>query len=407
MERYFVLVASLMLSALAASCEILDDDIDRHTSAIELRDMARMFSEIPIGLSHVKEVHSAVLNSSSNGYDEEYTMRHLFLSPGSGVGTQLEDSIQTRVGTGGNDLRDLIENYARGLMTKSSDATFSLRMDPETFLNELQNSDIQIYWPYSDRWDGETMPIITFDPEDDSSVVNEGYRLDLDESGRMIVEYVGEVDEQMAKDGNVWVLNRNNDAGVLSLEMLRRMDPDWGNPGGGSIVVRPQEVGTKADESLKSLLLKEFTMKRNYDPWFAGASEFFVKVGYVKNFTASTEAELRLYNPTVTDFMIVVKRSQLGIPQPFNAMLISDWSEQMTQCAFMIIEDDGGTMTEWKTTALVRVASKSYGVEISIPVNSRDDNVWRGQLSSAWLDANSNATAHFGDVDLVFEVVEY
>lgn len=407
MERYFVLVASLMLSALAASCEILDDDIDRHTSAIELRDMARMFSEIPIGLSHVKEVHDAVLNSSSNGYDEEYTMRHLFLSPGSGVGTQLEDSIQTRVGTGGNDLRDLIENYARGLMTKSSDATFSLRMDPETFLNELQNSDIQIYWPYSDRWDGETMPIITFDPEDDSSVVNEGYRLDLDESGRMIVEYVGEVDEQMAKDGNVWVLNRNNDAGVLSLEMLRRMDPDWGNPGGGSIVVRPQEVGTKADESLKSLLLKEFTMKRNYDPWFAGASEFFVKAGYVKNFTASTEAELRLYNPTVTDFMIVVKRSQLGIPQPFNAMLISDWSEQMTQCAFMIIEDDGGTMTEWKTTALVRVASKSYGVEISIPVNSRDDNVWRGQLSSAWLDANSNAIAHFGDVDLVFEVVEY
>lgn len=407
MERYFVLVASLMLSALAASCEILDDDIDRHTSAIELRDMARMFSEIPIGLSHVKEVHSAVLNSSSNGYDEEYTMRHLFLSPGSGVGTQLEDSIQTRVGTGGNDLRDLIENYARGLMTKSSDATFSLRMDPETFLNELQNSDIQIYWPYSDRWDGETMPIITFDPEDDSSVVNEGYRLDLDESGRMIVEYVGEVDEQMAKDGNVWVLNRNNDAGVLSLEMLRRMDPDWGNPGGGSIVVRPQEVGTKADESLKSLLLKEFTMKRNYDPWFAGASEFFVKAGYVKNFTASTEAELRLYNPTVTDFMIVVKRSQLGIPQPFNAMLISDWSEQMTHCAFMIIEDDGGTVTEWKTTALVRVASKSYGVEISIPVNSRDDNVWRGQLASKWLYANSNVTAHFGDVDLMFEVIEY
>lgn len=158
MERYFVLVASLMLSVLAASCEILDDDIDRHTSAIELRDMARMFSEIPIGLSHVKEVHSAVLNSSSNGYDEEYTMRHLFLSPGSGVGTQLEDSIQTRVGTGGNDLRDLIENYARGLMTKSSDATFSLRMDPETFLNELQNSDIQIYWPYSDRWDGKLCP---------------------------------------------------------------------------------------------------------------------------------------------------------------------------------------------------------------------------------------------------------
>ena len=127
----------------------------------------------------------------------------------------------------------------------------------------------------------------------------------------------------------------------------------------------------------------------------------------MEDFTASTEAELRLYNPSVTDFMVVVKRSKVNIPQPFNAILVSEWTDQMTNCAFMITEDDGGTRTEWKCTALVRIASKSYGVEMSLPFNTRDDIVWRGQLSKHWLEANSGKTGHFGDIDLTFEMVEY
>ena len=78
----------------------------------------------------------------------------------------------------------------------------------------------------------------------------------------------------------------------------------------------------------------------------------------------------------VTDFMIVVKRNQVGKSIPFNA-------------------------------ALVRIASKSYGVELNLPFNSRDDIVWRGHLTNRWLEANSNVVGHFGDVDLTFEIVEY
>ena len=105
--------------------------------------------------------------------------------------------------------------------------------------------------------------------------------------------------------------------------------------------------------------------------------------------------------------MIVVKRNQLGKKQALNTLLISDWNPQMTHCAFMITEDDGGTRTDWKCTALVRIASKSYGVEINLPFNTRDDVVWRGQLSERWLSASSGQTGSFGDLDLTFEVVEY
>ena len=68
-------------------------------------------------------------------------------------------------------------------------------------------------------------------------------------------------------------------------------------------------------------------------------------------------------------------------------------------------EDDGGTIKEWNCTALVRVESKSYGVELKIPFHSYDDIVWRGSLGRKWFEANSNTVGHFGDVDLTFELI--
>jgi hypothetical protein len=132
-----------------------------------------------------------------------------------------------------------------------------------------------------------------------------------------------------------------------------------------------------------------------------------VKIGYLEDFTAMTEAEMRLYNPMITDFMIVVRRSQVGVPQNFNAVLMTDWSEDIEWCAFQITEDDGGTRTEWSTKAKVFVEGKSYGFEINIPLNSRDDVVWRGRLDYKWFDQLSGTSGSFGDVELVFEVLEY
>lgn len=120
-----------------------------------------------------------------------------------------------------------------------------------------------------------------------------------------------------------------------------------------------------------------------------------------------TEAELRLYDPMITDFMIVVRRNQVGIPQDFNAVLMTDWSENADACAFMITEDDGGTKTEWSTKAKVYIEGKSYGFEVSIPLNSRDDVVWRGQLDYKWFERLDGKPSSFGDVDLTFEIVEY
>ena len=388
-----LIFSAVLLLFSTVSCEIIDDDPVKHVDEkkyVSLNEVAEVFAGIPLEQSHLQEVHDAVSASSGNGYDEEYTMANLFSNPGSGVGdcddTRSEDKYE-------RPLRALIHEHLLG--TKSS----SGMPDPHRWLEELMNSDIQIYWPYSDVWDGESFPVITFDPEDDSEV-NVGYRLHFNEDGSREVEEVI-VDEDMARSSAVWVINRNSDAAYRTLEMLQKEDPGWGE-GGGDVTVQPL-----ASSGKKSLILKNFRMNRNYDCWFAGASEFWIKIGSVEDFTATTEAELKLYNPRVTDFLKVVKRGQVGEVLPFNATLISDWCEQMTHCALMMTEDDGGTWTDWKCTALVRIASKSYGIELNIPVKSWDDIVWRGRLAWDWIEANDEKASHFGDVDLTFEIEEY
>lgn len=410
--------AVFVLSAILLwSCERVDDDPDIHikdpaSEYIELQEVVEILTMLPITQSQLDEVHAAVSSSSGNGYDEEYTMSNLFALPGAGVGDEKSRSGQVYE----VPMRDLINSAVKRITsaefkTRSEFADLNVlrtleRMGPEAFLEALSGSDMQIYWPFSEDWDGTQLPIITYDPEDGSET-NMGYRLYIDDDGSRRVEEVV-VDEEVAKKSPVWVVNRNDDAGYTSLEMLRREDPDWGE-GGGNIIVKPGKTADRTkstSDPVRSLILRSFTMKQHYDTWFAGASEFFVKLGSVEDFTAATEAELRLYNPAVTDFMIVVKRNQLGIPQPFNALLISDMSDQLTHCALMITEDDGGTITKWDCQALVRVASKSYGIEISIPINSMDDIVWRGQIATSWFKSNSNIMGHFGDVDMIFEVVE-
>lgn len=407
----------LLCLLLLLSCNRIPEHVeDRDNAALPLDQVAQMLSELPMESVHFKEVHRAVSSSSGNGYDEEYMMRDLFASPGRGVGE--EDS-----GKSGNSveeqskslsdilpLRDLIIQYA-----ENRAATKASGFDPGLWLESLSSSDIQIYWPYSEDWDGETQPVFTYDPGDGSQV-SVGWKVDTDERGVRTVRKI-EVDEKYAAAYPVWVVNRNSDSGYTSLDVMRREHPEWDNGGGALIIGGPvssrapgvplPEEGTKAASSVKTLILKDFTMRRHYDTWLAGGSEFFIKAGSVNDFVASTEAELQLYVPAVTDFMVVVKRKQLGQALPFNTVLVSDWTSQLTQVAFMIVEDDGGSLTQWKCSAVVKVASKSYGFDISLPFNTRDDIVWRGQLSRRYIETTNNITGHFGDVDITFEVVDY
>ena len=402
-------ITVLALALMTISCEPVDGPWNaQSTQNIRLSDVAVLLSEIPIGKEQIGEVYDAVSISAGNGYDEEYTMQDLFRDPGSGVGEHAVKGrtvcAPTRSGPVEYSLplRDMLRSALEGrAATRSMDINLSDNIlgdrTVDGFLDLLQDSDIQIYWPYAEEWDWETLPVISFDPEDGSEV-NVGYELFVE--GGVVTRREVVVTEKMAMERPVWVVNRNNDSQYTSIELLRKNDPAWN--GGGSIIVTPAAATKK-----KALYIKDFTMKQQGDCWFAGASEYFVKVGSVDDFRASTEAELLLYDPMITDFMMVVRRKELGIPREMNAVLVPSWTPQLERCAIMIHEDDGGTIEKWNCSAVVKWESRSYGFDISIPFHSRDDIVWRGHLTYDYLEAFSGTPQHLGDVDVTFELVSY
>ena len=384
--QYRILPAALavaLVTSLSTGCHRLEyhpHEQAAQPAFVSLEEVARLLSSVPLEAGHLEEVHDAALSSAGNGYDEEYRMQDLFRSPGTGVGA----SAPTKAGGYRHPLREALREAFMATKSSGSDAAW---------LDSLALSDVQIYWPGSEDWDGKTLPVITYDPGD-GAVTNEGYLLQPDGTLQKLL-----VDEQMSYERPVWVVNRNSDAEYKSLEMRRREDPSWGSGGGEILVKSPEE------SDIRTLVLRSFTAHRQFDSWFAGAAEFFVKMGAIEDFTAGTEAELRLYNPAITDFMVVVRRKQMGQEVPFNAILVSEWTPQLSSCAFMMVEDDGGTRTSWKCNAVVKIESKSYGIELELPLYSRDDIVWRGALTRSFIERNSGSPVRFGDVSLVLELI--
>ena len=365
-------------------------DEEEQTLAFTLDEVARLLAAVPVGASQVAEVRDAVSASTGNGYDEEYPMRQVFEAPGAGIGAEQA----TRVEAYPEPLRDLIAAEVRKQYGTRS-------LDADAFLDALSESDVQIYWPFSDTFEKDEAPVITFDPGGEETK-NVGWIRQDDGTVEEVI-----VDEEMAQERPVWVINRNRDAEYQSLEMRRRENPEWGL--GGGILVRPKAgaaPATRAGErDFKTLVLRSFKANRQFDSWFSGGSEVFCKCGAVEDFTATTEAELRLYSPSITDFLIVVRRKQVGKTLDFNAVLVSEWTGMLDNCAFMMTEDDGGTMTTWKCSAMVKYNSKSYGFEIELPLRTRDDIIWRGALTRTYIERNNGVTGHFGDVDLVLELI--
>lgn len=424
------------LAFLASACRGSDAvEPQSPESGFSLEEFAGILSALPMDRSHLGEVFDAVCASSENGYDEEYMLADLVGSPGAGVG----DGVFRSKAAPRYDrpLRDLLSDYFEA----NPSAVPTKAGDPEACLRMLMASDMQIYWPYSEDWDGEAFPIITFDPGDGSEY-NYGYQAVRGEDGSVEIQSVY-VDEQVAMSRPVWVINNNDDshlvpvqsafldgAGVAALRAdasspevrasseAQASSEAWASPevqaSSGVQALIPgvrtaiadaaaSVQGSDGDVPGDRLYIRSLKMLRNYDSWFGGASEFVIKCGTVDGFRATSEEDLSKYRPSVTDCVVVVKRRQLGMSVPLGILLLTDYTPQMENIAFLVTEDDGGKVENWKCEATVKWQSKSYGFTLNIPYRDRDDIVWRGQLSRSFFERGSIVTDRFGDVEITFE----
>lgn len=385
MKRFRFLLAYALL-ALLFSCSRpggLEPEPDRGPSLSEVtpESVARILAKLPLEQENLREVYDAVSSSSTGGFDEEYLFSDLFLNPGTGVGAATKAP-----GSYSTPIRDLFVNYLENnVPTRASDGG---SMTVEEYVAALTESGMQLYFPYHDEVESGMLPVITFDPGYGAEK-NYGYEMTVSADGTRKIEKVL-VDEVMAKERPVWVVNTNDDSAFTPLEMYLGK------------AVKAGAFSCRPAASKRKLMLKSFRMIRNYDSWFAGASEFKIQIGSVDGFKATTDAELALYRPAVTDLVIVVKRKDVDKDIEFDGLLMSDFTSQQERLAFLLTEDDGGTVTSWKCSATVKIQSKSYGFDIDLPYRDKDDIVWRGQLSADFFREEDVVSARFGDTRLSF-----
>lgn len=381
-----IMIAAAVVLLSANACNRGGESVDNihQNSLMTKREVARMLSSLPIGSGQMGEVYDAVSSSSANGYDEEYMMLDLLTIPGAGVGDDRTKAVKASSAYS-VPMKTLIADYLAG---KASASTKSGAADVQRYLDDLRDSGMQIYWPYSEEWDGETLPLITFDPGNGAES-NYAYVIGSGARGYEVLDSIF-VDETIARERPVWVINQNDDSGSIPLSSLLSTKSFW------------DDEDEDDDAEKYNLHIKDFTMLRQYDSWFAGASEFHIWCGGVDGFYASTEEQLKNYSPSITDFVVVVKRSEVGEKKRFNAVLVTDFSDQLDKLAFLIVEDDGGTRTNWKCSASVKIKSKTYGFDIDIPFRTSDDVVWRGQLGATYFTKGKSIEGRFGDVKLTF-----
>jgi hypothetical protein len=189
----------------------------------------------------------------------------------------------------------------------------------DIFSIALANDDmIQIYWPYSARWDGKTLPTITYQPEYKEQDWNWGYQLTESENGVIVKKRVF-VDDDYAYDNPVWIINSSS----LSYETI--------------LSIREQSLSysnilTKSGDA-HPWILDQIRLTKQYDNLFQGANNIKMTVSIPPLTGYAVGQNLIL-------FVISREDARKGNWVTLNRVLNDDWrEEQITNHMFMVETD--------------------------------------------------------------------
>lgn len=378
---FYALIAFLSLGLFSCSntdepmtpispSEVSDESVHNDSKVI-----ADLITSIPLTEDIVNEVFSAVTDGLENGIEESYYFADI-LSESSTKSATRSNGSESKLGS---EIRRLLN---------------TTRSNSEIDADILEYGDYQIYWPYSEDWDGKTKPVITFVPEDDSQLWNYAYKQTENGIETIIV------DEEFMEKNPVWIINK---ADIPYDELPNFNNNEFSKDGIyycprktiSSIESTNNQNDTRAaGEPVYTVYLGRFMSKKNYDSAWGGGSEFAIQMGAIENMVITSQEQLRATDPSVT--YIRVTRSRKDVKnsrwKDVNAVLSSDWQPNENNAGFCIYEEDQGGTKYWDMTLSMKIKGIDIPFTLKMPYGSGDDLVYKTVYSRNFIFSTNNLT---------------
>lgn len=398
LNKLFTTAIAVMLSTAFLSCSSMLQDTppeeiaaqaSQSESQYDSRQMAKIaeiIARLDLSKEICEEVHKASLEGLSKHIEESYYFKEILS----------DDSSKKYMTRGaknnlGNLLRDFVSETRADYGVKEGDLD----------LYKLEESDLQIYWPYSEEWDGEETPVVTYFPLNPEQEWNWGYKKNGEGVERV------KVDDEYAFQHPVWIVNEAEIAYTDALHYkpwdLTPVDSDPiilpnPNSGDGNNVNGVNSLGPGLTfNPVYTVFVGKFKSEKQYDSLFAGGSEFVIQMGNYQDMRITDLDKLLNNDPRVTYLKIFRSRGQIRkkewVEFGTSAVLISNWYPESYDAGFMVYEEDQGGRQTWEASLTISLGGKDYGFKCSFPYKNGDDMIYKTTYNRNFIFSNGNKLA--------------
>ncbi|MDR0732633.1 MAG: hypothetical protein LBF08_01035 [Dysgonamonadaceae bacterium] len=375
-RKFFYLIFALPI--ILYNCSNEDAVNEKHvaTTAVtpdgaKMQTVAKLLSGLTTNQEIATEVRAGVERSLTYGLDEELRF------------TDILQPKRSRLGEN-NLLAESVKN-----LLDDHNATNGLRSSGNDLEAFLLNENVQIYWPYSENWDGEETPVITFDPGTENADKVIAYKIIKLPDGTTGVDSLI-VDEAYAMKHPVWVINKND----VDYEDL----PDFANEEyeKNGVLFHSKLSQEKMDNVLRSssspsgyeFRLGTVQATKHHDDWVNGGSEFEFKCTFPLAPSYSTSGSTTIRKDIARKHI-----NSNGTVFPINMPLNTNWREDQIHNGVKIIESDGGGVNYCEFDLDVSILGKQVEVKGKIPYGSSDDELYENVLERIYITSDNNFDA--------------
>lgn len=259
--------------------------------------------------------------------------------------------------------RDCLRNYLLSAYMPHNSFTKS---GTETDITNL--NDIEIYWPYSEDWDGISQPVIVLRTGNDDQYIEDdktyAYRMVAKEGAIEMETLI--VNEEYAKKNPVWVIGKSD------LPFDEIVNLKHGNYDQTSIIPRTiPETRALPNDYVSRLMVTTLQSTQQHDDWVNGGSEYVLYWFFPTVFDKTGAVETNICG------QIKMSRKEINnkVVRTINFLGNDDWIEDQLYNRLKIIEFDPGK--DMKFDIDLKGTYKGFTGELktSITLNKTDEMI--------------------------------